>query len=131
RIGQRIAWRFSSELRCLVFLAVEHAAPHAVLEAELRRHDLAAEAAGRRLVTLVCTRLFVLRLSTGGQLIRTQRILFALSFVADVAALLRGGLRLASLDVGVFRPGWIVGNGCTPLPRRRDRTAGRAGAPPP
>src|SRR4029079_17416922 len=125
RIGQRIAWRFSSELRCLVFLAVEHAAPHAVLEAELRRHDLAAEAAGRRLVTVVGTRLFFLRLSTGRQLIRTQRILFALSFVADVAALLRGGLRLASLDVGVFRPGWIVGNGCTWLLRRRQRTAGR------
>src|SRR4029079_13115972 len=102
----------------LVFLAVEHAAPHAVLEAELRRHDLAADAGGRRVVSVVCRRLFLLRLSAGRQLVGTQRILFALSFVADVAALLRGGLRLAPLDVGVLRPRWSVGEGCNALHTR-------------
>src|SRR5262249_37591341 len=111
RIGQRIARWLASKFRRLVFLAIEHAAPHAVLESELRGHDLAAEAGGRWLVTVVGTRLFFLRLSAGRQLIRTQWILFALPFVADVTALLRCGLRPAPLDVGVFRPGWIVGSG--------------------
>ena len=106
-----------------VFLAVEHVAEHAVLEPEFRRHDLAAEAGGRRLVTIVGARLFLLRTATGRQLIGAQWILFALPFVTDVAALLCGGLRLTPFDVWVFRPGWIVGSGCTALLRRRQSTA--------
>src|SRR5215831_18962501 len=125
RIGQRIARRLTGEFRRFLFLAVKHVAEHAVPEAEFRRHDLAAEAGCRRLVAIVGLRRLFLWLATGRQLIGTQRILFALTFIADVATLLRRRLRLAPFDVGVFRPRWVVGDRGAALLRRRERAAGR------
>src|SRR5262252_4586272 len=122
RIGQRTARRLTGEFRRFLFLAVEDVAEHAVLESEFRRHDLATEAGCRRLVTVVGARL--LRLDARRQLVGAQRILFALAFVADVATFLHRRLRLAPFDVGVFRPGRVVGDrGAAPFGRRQ-RTAG-------
>src|SRR5215813_5731969 len=125
RIGQRIARRLAGEFRRLLFLAAENVAEHAVLESEFRRRDLAPEAGCRRLVTIVGARLLFLWLAAGRQLIWTQRILFALPFVADVATLLHGRLSLTPFDVGVFRPGRVVGNRSATFFRRRQLAAGR------
>src|SRR5262249_57974132 len=47
------------------------------------------------------------------------------ALVADVATLIHGRLLLAPFDVGVFRPGRVVGDRGAALFRRRQRTAGR------
>src|SRR5262245_21870172 len=123
RIGQGLPRRLAGELRRLFLLAAEKRTK--ALEPQFGGEQLAAETRRRRLVAVVLARLLFLRAPAGGQLIRPQRILFALAFVTDIAVLFHGRLSPAALYVWIFRPSRIVGgNSITPFGRGQF-TAGR------
>src|SRR5512132_2802155 len=100
RIGQRFARWLAGEFRRLFLAAAKNRTK--ALEPQLGGQHLAAETCRRRLVTVVLARLLFLRPPAGGQLIGPQRILFALTLVADIAVPFYGRLGPATLHVRIF-----------------------------
>src|SRR5258708_14504441 len=113
RFGQRSTRRLARKFRRFFLLVAKHGVPHtACARAKLGRHQLAAEAGGRRVIPVVgFGRLLFLVFSTASrrQLVRAQGVLFALSLVTNVAILLHGRFSLSPRDVRILRPRWIVG----------------------
>ena len=91
---------------------------------------------GGRIIAVVGARLFFLgaasrrRIGTRRHLPSDQRILLALTLVADVTIFLRGRFRLAAHNVGILGPCRIVGGDCAAgLGRRQLRLGGSTSGP--